>query len=284
MVTNQPLFPQFRGATAKAHITQFICSGGRPPLTPGWPPSLQSMLSLCWNMDPKKRPTIDAIRRDFQVVLVDVICPDKVGRKVARALWLGRETRHVPYSEFESVFTHVTHVDLTTASFCYRRCLSSMLCDPFDNTITFERFCNLLHYFDSLSPIDAFLNRLVTIFDQPWFFGFVPVDDAKAMLVEQWRQTKRGYYLVRLSGKQPGSFSLFAIDSNGLCTHWRIGHQYMSECFITIDGQQRAFKDLISLHAHCAQLPSMLLGKSVLPGSVCQSFFAANPLAASAEQ
>jgi serine/threonine protein kinase len=298
LVTNQPLFPGFRGKTAKSAITKYVCSGHRPPLSAGWPRSLQTMLSNCWHSDPTQRPKIGVVKRDFQQVLVDLICPDKIGRKVARALWLGQETRKVPYNEFERVFTDITQVDLGTASFCFRRCLSAMLCDSFDNTITFERFCNLLHYFDSLTPIDAFWNRLVTLFDQPWFFGFVPAEDARAMLIEHWRQTRQGYYMMRFSSTQPGSYSLYAIDTTGLLTHWRIGHLYSSEFFIPIDdvnngnnsatntqqtsvkpATQKPFSDLLTLHAHCLQLPSMLKDKKAMPGSPCQCFFASNPLA-----
>lgn len=281
LVTNQPLFEGIKG---KDEITTFVCSGQRPALVPGWPRSLQTMLSLCWEKNPSRRPAFQTIQRDFQQVLVDLMCPDPTARKIARSLWLGQETRQVPYVDFERVFTQKAHIDLATASLCYRRCLCAMLCDPFENVVNFERFCTLVHYFGPVSPADRFLNAIVTLFEQPWFFGSVRVSVAKQMLLEQWHQTKQAYYMFRFSDGSPGSFSLFTIDGNGQTSHRRIGHLYKTEYFVTIDEREHAFKDLHSLHAYCVQVPSVLRGKHVLPGAPYQCFFAATPLRASVDE
>lgn len=281
LVTRKPLF---EGINGKEEIMAYVCAGERPPLVPGWPLSLQKLLSASWHDNPNKRPAFTSIQRDFPSVMVDVMCPDPVARKVCRALWAGMETRKVPYHEFESVFQQQTLIDLANASLCYRRCLQAMLCDPYDHCVTFERVCNLVHTFGPMDDVMTFVNNVVTLFEQPWFFGYVRVCDAKQMLLEQWEyDPSHGYYLFRFSDNLPGSFSIFTIDVDGNTSHRRVGHQYSSDFFVTIDNNEHVFRDLYALHDFCAKIPSVFGNKAVLPGAPYQCLFVANPLRESSE-
>ena len=281
LVTRKPLF---EGINGKEEIMAYVCAGERPPLVPGWPLSLQKLLSASWHDNPNKRPEFTSIQRDFPSVMVDVMCPDPVARKVCRALWAGMETRKVPYHEFESVFQQQTLIDLANASLCYRRCLQAMLCDPYDHCVTFERVCNLVHTFGPMDDVMTFVNNVVTLFEQPWFFGYVRVCDAKQMLIEQWEyDPSHGYYLFRFSDNLPGSFSIFTIDVDGNTSHRRVGHQYSSDFFVTIDNNEHVFRDLYALHDFCAKIPSVFGNKAVLPGAPYQCLFVANPLRESSE-
>ena len=276
LVTREPLF---QGIQGQKEITTFVSEGKRPPLVSGWPMSLQDMLTSCWNDNPSRRPRFTQIQRRFPAVMVDVMCPDPVGRSVCRELWAGAETRIVPYAEFEAAFQKITLIELASASLCYRRCLQRMLCDSYDHHVTFERVCNMVHTFGAMDPIQVFLNHIITLFEQPWFFGYVRVCDALLMLQEQWQLDKSsGYYMVRFSDSIPGAFSLFTIDARGSIMRWRIGHQYSSEYFVTIDDRDHVFPTLFALHDHCAKNANICGDKRVLPGSPFQCLFAANPL------
>ena len=276
LVTRQPLFQGIHGTE---NITTFVSDGHRPPLVPGWPMSLQNMLNACWHDKPSRRPQFIAIQRDFPAVMVDVMCPDPVARKVCRELWAGMETRSVSYDEFERAFQTITNVDLSTASLCYRRCLQRMLCDSYDHRVTFERVCNMVHTFGSMQPIDEFLHRVITLFEQPWFFGYVRVCDARQMLQEQCALSPAGgYYMIRFSDSMPGSFSLLSIDASGAIERRRIGHQYSSEYFVTIGDSEHVFPSLFSLQQYCAEAQDVCFNKQPLPGSPFQCLFAANPI------
>ena len=276
LVTRQPLF---EGINGKDEIVRFVCAGQRPALVPGWPLSLQNLLSAAWHDNASKRPSMMSVQRDYPSIMVDVMCPDPTARKVCRALWAGMETRKVPYDEFVESFEAQTSISLANASLCYHRCLQTMLCDAYDHCVTFERVCNLVHTFGPMDDVLAFVNEIVTLFEQPWFFGYVRGGDAKQMLLEQWKiDPSQGYYMFRFSESLPGSFSIFTIDRNGVTSHRRVGHQYSSDYFVTIGDQEHVFRDLYALHDHCLRDAQVCAGKAVLPGAPYQCFFVSNPL------
>lgn len=275
--TRQPLFHGIHGSK---EITTFVCEGNRPPLVPCWPMSLQNMLTSCWHDTPARRPSFIAIQKDFPTVMIDTLCPDPTARIVCRELWGGAEMRIVPYNEFEAVFGRVTHIDWKNASLCFRRCLQKMLCDSYDQNVTFERVCNMVHTFGAMHSIQTFLNNLITLFEQPWFFGYVGAYNAQAMLTEQWKLTSTvGYYMIRFSDSNPGGFTLMTIDGKtGAIESRRIGHHYLSEYYVTINNQPHMFRTLFALHDYCVSAPSVCNNKRVLPGSPFACLFVSNPL------
>lgn len=278
LVTNEPLFEGIRG---KEEITEFVCEGNRPDLVPGWPRSLTGLLQRCWHQDPNQRLLFPLIQAQFPNVMIDFLCPDPLGRRIARDLWLDDQMRRVPYSEFESVFEERCKVDLSTGSECYRRCLQTMLCDPFTHLCSFQQWCNLVHWIGVMTPVKDFLNRLVRLFEQPWFFGFIRSSDAKRLLLEQQRRTPdaEGYYLIRFSENSPGSYTIYSVNRDGQTEHRRISHQYCGSYTVTIDGQQgREFDDLFSLHDECCDAGTCIQGLAPLPGAPYQCFFASHPL------
>lgn len=284
LVTNEPLFEGIRG---KEEITDFVCSGKRPELVPGWPKSLTTLLERSWHQDPSQRMLFPYIQAQFSNVMIDFLCPDPVGRRIARDIYLGDETRRVPYAQFEEAFQERCGIDLNTGSQCYRRCLQAMLCDPHTMLVSFEQWCNCIHWMGAMTPIKDFLNRLVRLFEQPWFFGFIQNKDAKRLLLEQQRRVPDapGYYLIRFSENWPGSFTIYSVDSSGQTSHRRISHQYSSNFCVTFDGVAgREFPDLFTLHDQCCETGTCLQGLSPLPGAPYQHFFATHPLRQSNQQ
>ncbi len=278
LVTNEPLFEGIKG---KQEITDFVCAGNRPELRPGWPRSLTTLLERMWHPDPSQRILFPAIQAEYSNVMIDFLCPDPTGRKIARDLFLGDEMRRVPYTEFEESFQEHTGIDLNTGSQCYRRCLQAMLCDPHSMVVTFEQWCNCIHWIGVVNPIKDFLNRLVRLFEQPYFYGFIANRDAKRLLLEQQKRTPEapGYYLIRFSENWPGSFTIYSVDKEGNTSHRRISHQYSSGFCVTFDGKiGKEFPDLFMLHDQCCENGTCLQGLFPLPGAPYQHFFAAHPL------
>lgn len=272
LVTNEPLFDGIRG---KDEITEFVCGGGRPAIVTGWPQRLVELLQTCWHADAQRRPSFTTMQSQFGNLLIDYLCPDALGRRIARALWLEDEMLRVPYADFEATLEEACGIDFNTGSQCYRRCLQVMLCDPFEHRVTFERFCNMIQWFGTMNPILDFLGRIVALFECPWFFGFIRGTDAKNLLVEQQRRCpETGFYLFRFSETLPGSYTIYSVSRDGKTSHRRVSHQYNGRYAVTIDGVTgEEFDDLLTLHDRCCEVDECICELQPLPGAPYQPFF-----------
>lgn len=275
LVTNDARRPLFHGIRGKADITRFVCEGGRPPLVEGWPQSLAALLSLAWHADVGRRPLFSQIQAQFGGVLIDVVCPDPLARRIARDLWLEADTNPVSYDRFERTLIAHTGVDLDAYDPLYRRCLQTMVCDDHDHSVTLERFANAVMWFGSMHPVTEFVSRIVALFRQPWFHGFVRGKDAKRMLDAQRQRTGIGCYAVRFSDTTPGAYSMYSIGADGTSVHRRISHRYTSSYAVTLaaSAPPREYTDLCTLHNDCLRADPHLHGLVPLAGAPFQCFF-----------
>lgn len=93
----------------------------------------------------------------------------KIGRRISKKLWKGCEMKKVSYEEYEEAFLEKTRLNLKLIryemiffwlkifKFCFfllyqshihLKCLCAIICDPFDDTITLERFCNCVNWYE----------------------------------------------------------------------------------------------------------------------------------------
>lgn len=266
-----------RGRTG---ITEFVVSGGRPKFGAGWPASLTTLLGRCWHADPDRRLTFDRIQQQFDSIVVDFMCPDFLGRAVAKSLWQKNDGRPVRFADFEHEFEAATGLNLQQIpkGNDYRHCLQFMLCDKFGQrpNVTFERFCDMLQYIGSMSPIEQFLENLLQLFKQPWFFGFIRKDEAATLLAHALHEdrTVQGYYLLRFSCTHKGSYVLHMITKAGRLLQRSIAHQYGSNYTATLDDIHTSeFPSLFNLLKDCNQCDTCLKGMIPITSSPFVKYF-----------
>ena len=272
------LFSQIK--SGRTGITQFVVSGGRPKHGAGWPASLSMLLNRCWHADPQQRPTFDRIQQQFDSIVIDFMCPDSLGRVMAKNLWQGNETQEIKFVDFEREFESATGINFHQVSkgADYRYCLQFMLCENFFQRpfVTFERFCNMMHYFGPMSLIESFLENLLRLFKQPWFFGFIRTEEANTFLAHKLQEdrTAQGYYLMRFSCTHKGSFVLHMITHDGKLMHRSIAHQYGSNYTASLDEiHSTEYESLFVLLQDCNQCDTCLKGMQPIGSSPFLKYF-----------
>jgi serine/threonine protein kinase len=264
LVSLKQLFPTIKG---KEELTRHVLAGFRPPLEPDWPVSLQELLALCWHQDPDKRPYFPQILKKYEQVVTDMLCPDNVGKKVIKRLWRGKITSSfepkntkVLYQDFEKVFIECLKLDFSRIKKIHLKCFNAVLCDSFDDTITFDRFCRVVSLFGPLQPVEEFFARIKDVLSRPYFHGFFNASKAATLVKSHWAQTstKQHCYLYRFSSTDLTGLTLTYIDKKGEIYHKKIMRTERGYKVEDIPGEQPSF-----LKAHKACKTTFKLKKFV---------------------
>lgn len=219
LMTVDQLFPHIKG---KEDLTKHVLDGMRPELKKHWPTSLTELLAACWSEDPKTRPLFPSILRRYDQLITDVMCSDADGRKIIKHLWKGKTKQaKVPFHDFDKVFTDRLKPDYTKVKKIHFKCFQAVLCDQYDDTVDFERFCNVVAWFGPLVPVDMFLQRIKDLLLQPHFHGFLSLNKGSNLVKQTWDhlKTKQVVYLYRFSNTDMGGFVLTFLDKKGDQTH-----------------------------------------------------------------
>lgn len=272
LTPQQKLFGHIK--SGRTGITEFVVSGGRPRLVQGWPASLCTLLQRCWHADPQRRLLFDRIQQQFDAVVIDFLCPDVLGRTLARRLWHTDQAKAVRYSQWEAEFEDVTRVKLQQLpnGNDYRHCLQFMLCDKFGQRplVTFERFCNMLQYLGSLTPINRFLENMLSLFKQGWFFGFIRKEEAASLLAQALQQQRNalGYFLIRFSVTHKGSYVIHLINRDGQLFQRIIAHQFSNSFTVALDEVHPVeYETIFQLLRECTECETCLQGMTPLDSS-----------------
>jgi len=144
------------------------------------------------------------------------------------------------------------------------KCLNSVLCDPFDDTITFERFCRVVSLFGPLQPIESFFLRIKELLSKPYFHGYFNASKAAHLVKNTWAQTssKSPCYLYRFSSTDLGGMVLTYIDKKGEIYHKKI--QKTDRGFKIEDLQLEDQSNISKVHKICKQTFKI---KKVVPDS-----------------
>ena len=108
------------------------------------------------------------------------------------------------YEEFEEAFLEKTRLNLKLIRHIHLKCLCAIICDPFDDTITLERFCNCVNWFGPMYPVEKFLERIRDLLQKKWFHGFVNSNKAAQLLKTRWSSTKQQvcWFLAKQNNKK----------------------------------------------------------------------------------
>uniref|UniRef100_A0A6B2L2T9 Protein kinase domain-containing protein n=1 Tax=Arcella intermedia TaxID=1963864 RepID=A0A6B2L2T9_9EUKA len=218
----EPLFPNVKG---KEDLTKHVIEGQRPEIKPHWPASVKNLLTMCWNDDAKKRPFFPAILNFFDEVITDMMCADEDGKRVVAQLWkVKTKQTKIPFHDFQTVFTDLLKPDFSKIKKIHIKCLQTILCDPFDDTVTFESFCKVISWFGPLEPMDEFLQCIREVITAPSFFGSLSLSKSTSLVKSTWEalKTKKKVFLYRFSNTDMGGFVLTFMDKKGELYHKKI--------------------------------------------------------------
>jgi len=216
---------------------------------------LKELLSLAWHEDPKKRPYFPAITKRYDQIVTDVMCPDMAGRKIIKQLWKGKaKAAKIPFHDFQKTFTDVLKPDFSKVKKIHIKCFQAVLCDAFDDTVAFERFCNVLAWFGPIQPVDEFLGRIKELLSRPYFHGFLSLAKGTNLVKAFYDslKTKTTVYLYRFSNTDMGGFVLTHVDKDGDIHHKKI--QRTLEGGFHCDDPKLAFADIKHLHDAFTQI------------------------------
>ncbi|XP_049851949.1 dual specificity protein kinase shkC-like [Schistocerca gregaria] len=180
MISYKQLFANMQG---KDEFTNMVLMGERPRLLHHWPESVKDLLTCCWNESASRRPLFPQILKRLEVIYIDLMCPDPLGKRVCKQLWKFRRHSIIPFREFEQVLQELVKPEPKYYAKNIKY-LWALLCDPYDDTVKFDRFCQVLSWFGPFQPFNAFLKRIRHTLRLPSFHGDLSVQKATFLIRE----------------------------------------------------------------------------------------------------
>lgn len=206
-------------------VTAICDEGVRPPIPEDCIPSLQKLMTECWDANPKKRPDITDVVKRIDEIVIEYAIEDPNGR----ALWkkyFSRKDQVSWKNEFLPVLAKWIGVPVPqegTAAFRPFECLKAVLADKAKDqqfVVDVEKFGRILNWF---GPLESLLANIQDVLSRPWFFGSIEYNDA----VHKLTGKSPGTFLVRFSSNSnPGCFAISKVNSKGQIIHMRIQHKF----------------------------------------------------------
>jgi hypothetical protein len=129
LLSLKPLFPNIKG---KEDLTKHVLAGHRPAPLASWPDSVKDLLNACWHESAAKRPQFPLIMKQYEQVVIDLMCPDVIGRKICKKLWKGKVTEKrdavTTYVEFERAFIESLKLEYSKIQKIHIRCFTAIIC------------------------------------------------------------------------------------------------------------------------------------------------------------
>eukprot|EP01127_Copromyxa_protea_P013464 TRINITY_DN3638_c0_g1_i1.p1 TRINITY_DN3638_c0_g1~~TRINITY_DN3638_c0_g1_i1.p1 ORF type:complete len:805 (+),score=133.08 TRINITY_DN3638_c0_g1_i1:54-2468(+) len=215
LTKGDPFVPRPDKFKSKEGLASYILEGNRPPTVTWWPQALKTMISNCWSPSPANRPTFRAILDAWERLTLDLLCPDTLARKVAEELWKDQKSKP-DYTTFKKTF--IQHcVPSGKLKDKDASLLESLMRDsPFDDTVSFSRFCYVVGWFGPLqNNCLQFFARMKDLTSKQYFHGFLSDAQSDAKLTSLWESTseKKSYYLIKYSMESIGEFKLCFVDT-----------------------------------------------------------------------
>lgn len=184
-----------------------VIEGGlRPAIPSDAPQHYVELMTHCWDKEMEKRPTMDRVRHELEMLMVESVIQSQLGRDFWKKNFGGDPksskntgfNTEIPVNEFNKAV--VSNVDMLTAR--EMELLRPILLGG-SVLVTMERF-NLFtswfgDFFDNKN-CEFLMSEITSIIRAPWFFD-VTKDDAELKLVGE----EDGAFLIRLSTSDPVS-------------------------------------------------------------------------------
>lgn len=239
-------------------IEAIIVDGERPPIPEKCEPTLRSLLSTCYDINPAKRLSFaDMLNQKlFEKILIEHVVHSRSAQKFWKSQLL--EDDAVDFSVFLKAIASYFQLNMgqLDEDDMAVRCIKAVMADK-KGKVTLEKFGAVTDWFGPFDNWAKFADTLRNVVMSPWFHGNIKRKDAEMTLNKQ----KKGTFLVRFSETSPGCFSIDLMGNKNRISHHRVVRD--RKRMYVYDG--RAFPTLIDLVMGNKKKPLCL--KSPCPGS-----------------
>jgi len=238
-------------------IEAVALDGERPEIPNDCPPILKKLIVSCWQDVPSARPSFEDILREKTLDIVTI--QSAVSDPTGQAFWLDRFPDY-DVLEWQEWLTGFRQYFSVSAAHLRDDCpliqsLKLLLCGDKSQSVTLEAWGNALQWF---GPMDrngtSFFNNLSNVTSKGWFFGDISRVEAESLL----RVSGKGFFLIRFSASQPGSFTIsFLFSPQTGPKHIRINRNaggqliYSGATYPTLDEFIRAQQQALNLKMFC---------------------------------
>jgi len=254
----------------------------RPPIPVNVHPNLKALMEVCWDADPRRRPTFQQILPIIDSVLVDVLLDDPEANRFWKTYFLGKT--QVPWGEFVRRLWSILNLPAPNARDINFLCLKKILAEPNPHpkpsepdVVRLEKFGHIINWFGPLT-LDhkgfSLLDKIRVLMMKDWFHGDISKETAEDLLAGQ----SKGSFLVRTSVTTKSSpFTISKMTKKGKINHQRIqkkdnGHFELQIKFPDGKTKTELSKDDL-LVPFIKNLSSELYLTSPCPGSRFKSLF-----------
>jgi len=235
MMSRQELFPQFDNLDKFIHA---ICIDGlRPKIPQDTPPSLERLITACWQAESEGRPHFSNIVEALNTIIIECAIPDELGAVFWNQNF--REKEQVSWRDFVNSFSMglgiaspVPMYDILQYSSPTLnpelelgiRCLKAVAVSiaqvqgQEEEVVTMEMFGKVLAWFGNLRADNAkILEKIKIVLASSWFHGDISMPESEARLANK----PDGTYLVRFSTSEMGAFTISKVSTTGI-SHQRL--------------------------------------------------------------
>jgi len=235
MMSRQELFPQFDNLDKFIHA---ICIDGlRPKIPQDTPPSLERLITACWQAESEGRPHFSNIVEALNTIIIECAIPDELGAIFWNQHF--REKEQVSWRDFVNSFSMglgiaspVPMYDILQYSSPTLnpelelgiRCLKAVAVSiaqvqgQEEEVVTMEMFGKVLAWFGNLRADNAkILEKIKIVLASSWFHGDISMPESEARLANK----PDGTYLVRFSTSEMGAFTISKVSTTGI-SHQRL--------------------------------------------------------------
>lgn len=246
LTREDPFQPRPEKYKSKEGLATYIMNGARPALNHAWPVELRTIIAACWSENPADRPTFRTILDKWNDLTIDFLCPDPLGRKICHIFWRNNLKSKPLLDIFkEKLFlicppSKLKDKDMPLIENILRE-------GPFDDTVSFSRFCYVVGWFGPLQTknqnMTMFVRKIQDITSRKFFHGFLSdsQSDSKLKHAVQSHSGDENYFLVKYSMDFLGEFKICYTghEGNGTTIHNIVIHN--TEKGVQYDGH--AYED-----------------------------------------
>jgi len=194
LITNDDPFPNISDGK---ELCSHVMNGKRPTIKKYWPTTFKEFLSQLWSNDSKNRPLFPTIIKKYDSVTLELLCPDPIGIDIVNRFWKGkRRDKTISYSTFWVAFCKELQVEFVKTN--YAKYFQSIICDPYNDTVTFESFTRVITLFGPLDPVDQFFINIKSLLSRTFFHGHL-TEEKSETLVKNMNDFKNVVFLYRYS-------------------------------------------------------------------------------------
>jgi serine/threonine protein kinase len=213
----------------------------RPIIPEDCPAKIKSLITKCWDADPKVRPSFSNIVDRLQEIILEEAIIDPAGRSFwEKNFWqknrdkVGTMKEKVSWNQFIREFVFMmgkAQNDLLLIE-CIKELLVVKQND--DEIVSLDQFGKILDFFGPIRGKDGlknqFFDNLKRIFSKAWFHGNISIEEAGGVLYK----TNPGTFLVRFSSSERGYFTISLSNGDvGKCINVKIKHPPLKDEFST---------------------------------------------------